>query len=153
MKEELKVPAGRVVRFRAGHPHAGEIGVATGKYTDVGWHTMSEYQLEDCEHGVDRCYANWNQVHFVKPRANAASSDETSEVKALRKCVAGLLAIYSAQSHVTEAIRQGQVPTALARDTLLNADEICAEARALVGRGTSGNAKGTKGEAEGGVRA
>lgn len=52
-----------VVRFARGHPHAGELGRFTGKRITTPTGTvMYEFDLIDCEHGVEACFAQKGQA-------------------------------------------------------------------------------------------
>lgn len=55
-----------VVRFKEGHPHAGETGIPTGKTTGVGEKTLWEFTLLDCKHGIKGCFAGKDEAVIIK---------------------------------------------------------------------------------------
>lgn len=60
------------VRFRGGHPHAGEIGTPTGKVIRTPTGTeMWEFTLHNCEHGTEACYANKADIVIVEKDGRA----------------------------------------------------------------------------------
>lgn len=51
------------------HPHYGETGVMTGKIITMKFGTreqMAEITLENCRHGVDRCFVKKGQVEGIR---------------------------------------------------------------------------------------
>lgn len=61
------------VRLKAGHPHAGETGylqVEDGKAvaTMLAGSEMYKVTLEDCQHGVEACFATERQLSVLRSR-------------------------------------------------------------------------------------
>lgn len=53
------------VIFLAGHPHEGEVGIATGEVIKThGGTRMVRFKLVNCQHGVEECYAAAGSVRL-----------------------------------------------------------------------------------------